>query len=130
MTAAPVLSAPAVRAEAVCAYDDLVPERGVAALVNGVQVAVFRTHDGRLYAVGNRDPFSGAYVVARGIVGTAGSTPTVSSPMHKQVFDLRTGYCLTDPAVRLPTYPVDRDGGVVRITVWGAMRGGAVGGGA
>jgi nitrite reductase (NADH) small subunit len=32
--------------------------------------------------------------MSRGIVGSRGDAPTVASPMHKQVFDLRTGICL------------------------------------
>ena len=48
------------------------PERGVAALVEGEQVALFRTFDGALYAIGNQDPFTGAFVLSRGIVGTQG----------------------------------------------------------
>lgn len=78
----------------VCGLDALVPERGAAALVDGVQVALFRLADDTVLAVQNRDPFSGANVVARGIVGSVGDTPTVTSPMHKQVWDLRTGECL------------------------------------
>jgi nitrite reductase (NADH) small subunit len=100
----------------VCHYDDLQPERGVAALVDGQQVALFRLFDGALHAVGHRDPFSDAYVMARGIVGTRGEVPTVASPMYKQVFDLRTGICLDAPedsAVRLPVHAVRlRDGRV------------------
>jgi nitrite reductase (NADH) small subunit len=92
----------------VCGYDDLMPERGAAALVEGVQVAIFRTYHGALYALSNFDPFSGAYVMARGIQGTRGGAPTVASPMYKQVFDLRTGRCLDDPQVALPTYPIRR----------------------
>ncbi|MFI6585312.1 nitrite reductase small subunit NirD [Embleya sp. NPDC050493] len=80
----------------VCAYADLVPGRGVAALIEGHQVAVFRDRAGRLYALANRDPFSGAYVMSRGIVGQRGDVPTVASPMYKQVFDLRTGACLDE----------------------------------
>lgn len=99
----------------VCEYDDLQPERGVAALVDERQVAVFRTYDGQLYAVGNQDPFSGAYVISRGIVGSRGSAPTVASPMYKEVFDLRTGTCLNDPGVRIPTYQVTYEDGSVRI---------------
>lgn len=99
----------------VCGYDDLLPERGVAALVGDQQIAVFRTHDGEVYAVGNHDPFSGAYVLSRGIVGSRDSTPTVASPMYKEVFDLRTGVCLNDPSVRIPTYPVERIDGLVRV---------------
>ena len=49
---------------------------------------MFRTFDERLFALSNRDPYSGAYVLARGIVGTRGGLPTVASPMYKQVFDL------------------------------------------
>ena len=78
----------------VCRYDDLEPERGVAALVGRLQVALFRLHDGSVHAVDHRDPFSGANVIARGIVGSRGDVPTVTSPMYKQVFDLRTGRCL------------------------------------
>lgn len=81
----------------VCDYDDLTPGRGVAVLsAGGMQVAVFRDRAGELYAVDNRDPFSGAYVMSRGIVGNQGEVPTVASPMYKQVFDLRQGRCLDE----------------------------------
>ncbi|MBQ3357544.1 MAG: nitrite reductase small subunit NirD [Microbacterium sp.] len=69
-------------------------ERGRAALHDGTQVALFLLADGSVHAVSNLDPFSGANVISRGIVGTRGDAPTVASPMHKQVFDLRTGECL------------------------------------
>ncbi|MGH3379008.1 MAG: nitrite reductase small subunit NirD [Actinoallomurus sp.] len=90
----------------VCGYDDLPPDRGACALVDDRQIALFRTHDGLLYALSNHDPFSGAYVLARGIVGSREGVPTVASPMYKQVFDLTTGRCLDDPAVSVPTYRV------------------------
>ena len=45
----------------------------------------------QVFAIGNQDPFSGANVMSRGIVGSRGDVPTVASPMFKQVFDLRTG---------------------------------------
>jgi nitrite reductase (NADH) small subunit len=94
----------------VCDYDDLIPERGVTALVHGRQIAVFRAFDGTLYALSNHDPFSGAYVLARGILGTRGGTPTVASPMYKQVFDLRTGRCLDDPVYAVPAFRIRRTG--------------------
>jgi len=99
----------------VCRYDQLVPERGVAALVDGEQVALFRTFDGMLHAIGNRDPFSGAFVLSRGIVGSAGEAPTVASPVFKQVFDLRTGRCLSDSQVAVPVHEVRRAGDAVEI---------------
>jgi nitrite reductase (NADH) small subunit len=93
----------------VCAYPDLIPERGVCAMVGGLQVAVFRTFEGELFAVSNFDPFSNAYVISRGILGSRGGAPTVASPMFKDVFDLRTGVCLADPEVALPTFPIRRN---------------------
>jgi nitrite reductase (NADH) small subunit len=90
----------------VCPYPRLEPERGVAALVCGTPVAVFRLHDGTVRAIGNVDPFTGASVLSRGIVGSRGDAPTVASPLHKQVYDLRTGVCLDAPDVRVPVYPV------------------------
>lgn len=100
----------------VCRYDDLIPERGAAALLGEDQVAIFRTHGGEVYAISNRDPFSGAYVMSRGIVGTRGDAPTVASPMHKQVFDLCTGICLDDPDVRVAVLPARVRDGVVEVS--------------
>ncbi|MGW0808025.1 nitrite reductase small subunit NirD [Nonomuraea sp. NPDC002799] len=97
----------------ICDFDALPPERGVCALVRDVQVAVFRTYDGTLHALGNLDPFSGAYVLSRGIVGTRRGEPTVASPLHKQVFSLVSGLCLDEDGVRVPIFPVRvADGGV------------------
>ncbi|TDC28725.1 nitrite reductase small subunit NirD [Kribbella albertanoniae] len=98
-----------------CRYDVLLPDRGVAALVGEVQIALFRLHDGTVFAIGNQDPYSGANVMSRGIVGSRGDVPTVASPMFKQVFDLRTGMCLDDPEVSLPVYPVEIVDGMVRV---------------
>ncbi|MGH3821801.1 MAG: nitrite reductase small subunit NirD [Pseudonocardiaceae bacterium] len=100
---------------AVCRYDDLIPERGVAALVGGVAVAVFRTHDGALHALSNLDPFSNASVLSRGIVGDRGGRATVASPIYKQVFELATGICLDDPSVSVRTYPVRLVAGIVEV---------------
>lgn len=99
----------------ICPYESLQPERGVGALVGDHQVAVFRMHDGRLFAIGNRDPVQGPGVMSRGIVGTRGDIPTVASPLHKQVYDLRTGACLDLPGVVVPTYQVRCRDGVVEI---------------
>jgi nitrite reductase (NADH) small subunit len=90
----------------VCSYDDLVPGTGAAALVAGEQVAVVRTRSGAVYAISNFDPFSKAFVLARGIVGDKGGIPRLASPVYKQGFDLRTGACFDDPEVRVPVYRV------------------------
>ena len=102
----------------VCPFDDLVPDRGVCALVAGRQVAVFRVApDDELFAIANHDPFSGANVLSRGIVGSKGGTPKVASPMYKQSFDLRTGVCLDDPGVSVPIFAVRRRGPMVQVAV-------------
>lgn len=99
----------------VCALDRLDRERGVAALVRGRAVAVFRTHDDQVFALDNHCPYARASVLARGIVGTRKDTWFVASPMLKQPFDLRTGVCLDDPEVRVPTYAVRVVDGVVEV---------------
>ncbi len=109
------LPAPGVRWETVCAYDRLLPERGVAALIGDVQVAIFRLHDGTVHAVANVDPFSAAAVMSRGIVGDRAGVPTVASPIYKQVFSLLDGACLDDAGVTLASYPVRVDDGRVRV---------------
>ena len=101
----------------ICRYEDLLPERGVAALIGDAQVAVFRAFDGGLYAIGNQDPFAGAFVLSRGIVGTRGDIPTVASPLHKQVFDLRTGLCLDDETTSVPVFAVRELDGQVEVEV-------------
>jgi len=92
----------------VCPLDRIPRESGVAALVAGEAVAVFRTHDDRVFALSNFDPVGRASVLSRGIVGTRGEddVPFVASPLLKQRFDLHTGACLDDPAVAVPTWEV------------------------
>jgi nitrite reductase (NADH) small subunit len=90
----------------VVAVDRLVPDRGVAVLVDGVQVALFLLPDGKLHALDNRDPIAEANVLSRGIVGDRGGVPTVASPIYKQCFDLATGRCLDDPDQAVGVHPV------------------------
>ena len=103
---------------AVCTVRQLVPERGVAVLVGDRQVALFLVtgeSGSFVHAVGHRDPFSGANVIARGLLGSVGDRDTVASPMYKHVFDLVTGECLTDPSGRLPVHRTWVAGGVVYV---------------
>jgi nitrite reductase (NADH) small subunit len=101
----------------VCRLDQIDREGGVTALVDGEAVAVIRTYDDQVYALSNYDPFGRASVLARGIVGTktVGEevVPFIASPLLKQAFDLRTGACIDDPSVVVPTYDVRVDGDLV-----------------
>ncbi|KOU72802.1 nitrite reductase [Streptomyces sp. MMG1533] len=91
----------------VCDLNVLLPGRGVAALLpDGGQVALFRDRAGSLYAIDNRDPFSGAAVLSRGLLGAQQGRPFVASPLLKQRFDLTSGQCLDDESVRIATYEV------------------------
>lgn len=94
----------------VCAVNDLVADRGACVIVGPYQVALFRVSghgpDDIVYAVSNYDPFSGAFVLSRGIVGSKGDVPKVASPVYKQAFDLRTGQCIDDASVFVPTFAV------------------------
>ena len=90
-----------------CAYDHLIPGRGVGVLLDdGSQAALFRLDDGSVHAVGNVDPFSGAAVLSRGIVGDRGGRATVQSPILKQAFALDDGSCLDDPQISVSVYQV------------------------
>lgn len=104
----------------VCTLADLVTERGVPVLVHGRQIALFLLGDGRVLAVQQKDPFSNANVLSRGIVGSHGEEPTLSSPMYKQVWNLETGVCL-DPVGKAPvdliTYAVHVEGDRVGVVV-------------
>ena len=100
----------------ICPIDHIVPDTGVGALVNGQQVAVFRLlPNNDLYAISAHDPFSGANVLARGIVGDKAGTPIVASPIYKQLFDLRDGQCLDDESVKLASFPVRLTDGMVEV---------------
>ena len=100
--------------EDVCDLEDIVPWTGVCALIAGRQVAIVRAGD-VVYAIGNLDPFSKAYVLSRGIVGDRGGIPKIASPIFKQTFDLRTGQCLDKPEVRVATYEVRVERGRVLV---------------
>jgi nitrite reductase (NADH) small subunit len=105
----------------VCPYDRLEVDSGSGALLDGgEQVALFRLPDGQVHALANRDPFTGAQVMSRGIVGTRGDHDVVASPMHKQAFDLRTGQCLDDETQALTVYPVRVRAGMVEVQVTGS----------
>ena len=99
----------------VCAIDDLEPAWGEAALVAGRQVALFRTGPDEVFAVAHEDPATGAHVMARGILGSKGTRPTIASPLHKEVYDLETGECFSTPGLRLATYSTRLSGGFVEV---------------
>ena len=112
--------APVAAWASVCRLDDLQPERGAAALVQGRQVALFRTWDDAVYAVDHLDPFSGAHVMARGIVGTRGAVPTIASGGASSTRSgVRTGNSLDDPSEHLQVHAVRLMNGMVEVALCG-----------
>lgn len=101
----------------VLAYAELPVDRGVCALVSGEQVAIVRTSDDALYAVGNLDPIGRAMVMSRGIVGSRAGRDVLVSPLHKHAYDLRTGECLDAAGHRLPVHEVRVVDGVVHVAL-------------
>ncbi len=90
---------------AVCALEEILPDSGVCALVNGRQIAVFRCGEG-LHALDNIDPASGASVLSRGIVADVKGESVVASPLYKHHYSLRTGRCLENPGESVNVYSV------------------------
>jgi nitrite reductase (NADH) small subunit len=108
--------------ERACAVNDLEPSWGEAVLIRAKQIALFLLAPGEIYAVDHRDPHAGANVMARGIVGSKvvgskGERPTLASPLHKQVYDLGTGECFSDPTLFLQTFRTRVVGGFIEVEV-------------
>ena len=98
----------------ICNVDQILPDTGVAALVEGRHVAVFRVGESHFHAIDNIDPRSGASVLARGLVGNLGERIVVASPLYKNHFDLNTGECLEAPEQSVRAHAVQvKDGRVL-----------------
>jgi nitrite reductase (NADH) small subunit len=112
---------------AICPLDDIVPNTGVCALVNGEQVAVFHVMDTNadtntqihpaVYAIENFDPGSQAAVLSRGLIGSLGERLVVASPIYKHHFDLRTGECLETPSYSVSAFDARIENGQVWVAV-------------
>lgn len=89
----------------VCELDEILPGAGVAALIDGKQIAVFRNGDD-VYALDNYDPNSDANVLSRGLIGDIQGELVVASPIYKHHFSLISGRCIEDPENSVPAYPV------------------------
>jgi nitrite reductase [NAD(P)H] large subunit len=97
------MSGPQQHREFICDLNDILDGAGVCALIDDEQIAVFRVGE-EVFALENLDPFSGANVLSRGIVGDMKDELVVASPVYKQHFALRTGRCCEDESVALRTW--------------------------
>lgn len=101
------------RWQSVCELDELLPQTGICAWLDGRQIAIFRV-DERVYAIDNFDPAGNANVLSRGIVGDLGGELVVASPLYKHHYSLITGRCLEDAEHNVAVYPAR----VVAGTIW------------
>ncbi len=102
----------------VCAVDELEELWGEAALVSGRQIALFRVGAATVFAVDQADPAADdACVMSRGIVGSRGTHRTIASPLHKEVYALDTGECLSGPGPALPVHPARVMGGIIEVAL-------------
>lgn len=105
----------------VCPADDILPDTGVCALVEGRHVAVFRVKSAnqsdRFFAIDNVDPKSGASVLSRGLVGSLGDRIVVASPLYKQHIDLQSGECIEQPELSVSAHAVRTEGGLVQVSL-------------
>jgi NAD(P)H-dependent nitrite reductase small subunit len=75
--------------------------------VGKVQIAVFNfASRGQWYACQNMCPHKNAFVLSRGIIGTAGQEPKVACPLHKRPFSLATGRSLSGEDFSVKVFPV------------------------
>ena len=101
----------------VCSLSDITPNTGVGALVGDQAVALFRVgHEKRVYALSNKDPFSQANVMSRGIIGDVQGERVIASPIYKQHFSLSTGRCLEDKDQKLLVFPTKIENGRVWVS--------------
>src|SRR3546814_17203254 len=97
-------------------------------MVGGTQVAVFRVEwcltpfdagsSEAVLAIEDLDPFSGAAVLSRGIVGDVDGEPVVASPVYTQRFSLHTGACLDAPPATLHPRDARILQGRTAVAVW------------
>lgn len=89
--------------QALCLRSDLVAHSGVVAWLDGRQIALFYLpEEEAVYAVGNRDPRSGANVIGRGILGQMAGELVVASPLYKQHFACATAPAWSSPPSNCP----------------------------
>ena len=87
--------------------EDFPRDGGAAVKYGDTQIAVFRLAARNEWrACQNMCPHRNAFVLARGIAGSAGPVPKVACPLHKKAFSLETGECLSGEPYALKVFPV------------------------
>ena len=96
--------------------EDVPPGTATMVEAGDIQVALVNV-DGTFYAVDNECPHRGGFL-GEGEINPDWHEWALECPLHGSVFDVRTGEVLS-PLAEGPvrTYPVQIDGGVVKVSV-------------
>lgn len=109
----------------VCAVDELKPHEPLAVRVGNTEIVLAKWH-GKVYALRNVCPHQGQSFVSGNVTSRLESAapgdavvadeknPLLVCPWHTWAYELETGRCSSDPALRVRTYQVEvRDGRVL-----------------
>lgn len=95
------------------AVQDFLLQLGRVVVAGDVELAVFRTSDGGIYALENRNPHPKGGPLAEGIV----SGHYLYDPLYDWKIDLRTGEVQAPDQGQVATYPVILEGESVIVSV-------------
>jgi NAD(P)H-dependent nitrite reductase small subunit len=96
--------------------DDFPIDGGATITYGKSQVAVFNfASRGEWYATQNMCPHKRAFVLSRGIIGTAGDKPKIACPLHKKTFSLKSGESLQGEEYQIKTFRAKVEGGKVYV---------------
>jgi nitrite reductase (NADH) large subunit len=85
--------------------DDFPIDGGATVKYGKSQIAVFNfARRGEWYATQNMCPHKRAFVLSRGIMGSAGEEPKIACPLHKKTFSLKSGESLQGEEYRIKTF--------------------------
>ncbi|MEK5256016.1 nitrite reductase small subunit NirD [Paenibacillus sp. FSL F4-0125] len=92
---------------------DFLLQIGRVVVAENVELAVFRTSDGAIYALENRSPHPKGGPLAEGIV----SGHFLYDPLYDWKIDLRTGEVQAPDQGSVVTYPVSLSGDIVTVSL-------------
>lgn len=98
---------------AIGTVQDFLLQIGRVVVAGNVELAVFRTSDGSVYAVENRSPHPKGGPLAEGIV----SGYYLYDPLYDWKIDLRTGEVQAPDQGKVVTYPVTLNGENVTVSI-------------
>lgn len=98
---------------AIGTVQDFLLQIGRVVVAGNVELAVFRTSDGAVYAVENRSPHPKGGPLAEGIV----SGYYLYDPLYDWKIDLRTGEVQAPDQGKVVTYPVTLNGENVTVSI-------------